>query len=41
MQNISFKILNEDVSSLSGSVFHKLVAFGTNELRKAFVRAKG
>jgi len=29
------------VTSLSGSVFHKFVAFGTNELWKAFVQAKG
>ena len=35
------KVPNEDVTSLSGSVFHKFVACGTNELWKAFVRAKG
>ena len=36
MQNTSFKTLNGDVMSLSGSVFHEFVAFGTNELWKAF-----
>jgi len=30
MHNI--KVLNEDVTSLSGSVFHMFVACGTNEL---------
>ena len=34
---LALKILNEDVTSLSGSVFHMFVAFGTNELWKAFV----
>ena len=36
MHNIDFKM-----TSLSGSVLHMFVACGTNELWKAFVRAKG
>ena len=35
------KVLNDDETSLSGSVFHMLVACGTNELWKAFVQPKG
>jgi len=37
---LALKILNENVTGLSGSVFHKFVAFGTNKLWKAFVWAK-